>query len=223
MKGFVIRINNHPLSEKLAAEAYDSCKKFDIDVEYFDAVVPNTLGSFFHEYGVKMSDEFLVKKSNELFTQACFASHYCLWNRCVQLDEKIIILEHDGVILKKLNEIYAQVDDVCHLDPNRPYSKNYDEKLLKPQADGIVDFGDSNKWTSDRTFTGQHFAGTYAYIISPSGANKVINFVKTYGAWESDRLLGKNVLRLQITRGSYARLNKIFKTKEDIKKYSTRT
>lgn len=223
MKGYVIRISNHNFSAKLAEEAYQSCKKFDIDTEYFGAVVPSTLNKFFLDYNVTMASQFMAKKASELPTQACFASHYCLWKRCIDINEKILILEHDGVLLSSVENILGEIQDVCHLDPNRAYSKDYDDKIKRTIPNGVVDFGNSNKATSDREFTGQHFAGAYAYIITPSGANKIVNFVQQYGAWEADRLIGEKILRLQITDGSYARLNEFFKSIEDIRKYSTRT
>ena len=223
MKGFIIRILGHEFSTKLAKDAYESCIKFGIDACYFDAIIPKTLDKFFSEYDVKMSEEFMRKKATEFATQACFASHYCLWQKCVDINEKILILEHDGLMLRNIDDIIHQIEDVCHLDPSRPYRNNYNEILSKEQPTGVKDFLNSNKWTSDREFTGEHFAGCYAYVISPSGSKKLIEFVKKFGAWEADRLVGKNVLNLQITNGSYARLHPFFKSKDYIRKYSTRT
>ena len=79
----------------------------------------------------------------------------------------------------------------------------------------------------DNTFygnkvTGITFRGTYGYIITPKGAREVIEFMKNYGAFPSDRCLCSNATDLQRSNSTYVRLNPFFQTLELQRQHSLR-
>jgi hypothetical protein len=99
--------------------------------------------------------------------QGCFLSHYILWNRCVELDQSIIILEDDAEVLGPMPEITTDCDLVKLHDPRR---QHYHDTL------------------------GTWAPGAFAYWISPAGATKLIDFVKKDGPGHADKLIGSNIL-----------------------------
>ena len=139
-------------------------------------------------------------------------------------------MEHDGYMLNPVTDIVDQVEDVCHLDPSRKVRFNtYPYYLAITEPRGVLNDFDNPEQYLPNPYKEQRgslspifFRGAYAYILTPSGANKLINHVNTHGASGADRNMAKNVLRLQITNVSYARLNPIFKKAIDVQTYSTR-
>ena len=98
--------------------------------------------------------------------QGCFLSHYILWNRCIELNQPIVVLEDDAEIIAPLEEISTDYDLV---------------KLHKPRASGQSKLG---HWST----------GAFAYWISPTGAKKLVEFAKQKGPMLADKIIVSSVL-----------------------------
>jgi GR25 family glycosyltransferase involved in LPS biosynthesis len=98
--------------------------------------------------------------------QGCFLSHYILWNRCIELNQPIVILEDDAEVTAPLEIISTDFDLV---------------KLHQPRADGQSKLG---HWST----------GAFAYWISPSGAKKLVDFSKQKGPILVDKIIVSTVL-----------------------------
>jgi GR25 family glycosyltransferase involved in LPS biosynthesis len=95
-----------------------------------------------------------------------------LWNKCIELNEPIVILEHDAVIQSVWNPI----------EISNALIKLH-ERYLTP---------DSNNWID--ADSGQASSSTHAYCITPEHANKLISFAKNVGGYATDRMIGDKVL-----------------------------
>ncbi len=111
MKAFVIAIIGLPLSERGASRCIEAAKQFDLNVELFPATTRYEAESALRAEGLtidrrvydRISDEPIgdrdkVKKGRWHLTTpevGCFLSHYHLWKRSSDLDEPVIVFEHD--------------------------------------------------------------------------------------------------------------------------------
>jgi GR25 family glycosyltransferase involved in LPS biosynthesis len=99
--------------------------------------------------------------------QGCFMSHYNLWKHCLKINSPIIILEHD----------------IIFIDQWKPITLTHDVlKLFK-----------KTKLISNE-FTGEWQVGAHAYIITPNGAKKLINWVENNFAFHADILIGSLII-----------------------------
>ena len=125
---------------------------------------------------------------------ACFLSHYTVWKKSIELNEPIMVLEHDAIFMKPFDEtafIKAECDIISINDPRGATRKalDYHEKLQKnPKVIQRVP-------TIDDLMIPQGLPGNSAYIIKPSGAKKMIDLVKEFGAWPNDALMCKQLIQ----------------------------
>ena len=130
---------------------------------------------------------------------ACFISHYHLWQKCVERDAPIMVLEHDArftsmVTGNRLKEIYdSKFDIVAVNDPRGATRKSLEyHQMIQSQAHkGPVtvapDLGDGHAVPSG-------LPGNSAYYMKPAGAKKMIELAKQYGAWPNDALMCRQLL-----------------------------
>lgn len=158
MKAYVIAMTEVNESVQVANRCIKSAKKFGIDVEVFSAVTPKDVNGAREEKGIPL-DGFREKWSRLDNAVSCFMSHYLLWEKCVELNEPILILEHDAVVT---NEI-----------PNVPFSGIL--SLGKPSYGNYVT---PPKLGVNKLVSKQYFPGAHAYMIKPSAAKLLINAAK---------------------------------------------
>lgn len=97
----------------------------------------------------------------------CFLSHFLLWRHCVEINQPIIVLEDDVDIIVDWKNFNYSSDLV---------------KLHSPRK--------SNQHHSVGTWS----PGTFAYWVSPNGADKLINFAKANGPKYADKMIGSKIL-----------------------------
>lgn len=215
---YIIRLKNNQLSESLAKDVYDSCIKFDFNPIYFDAINKEQSLNFITSENLTIAKDKKMRSS--LGTVGCFCSHYSLWKLTASQDKPKIILEHDGVIIQDFKQIINHVQDVCHLDPNDPYSSNYNESILIKKELCVEHYQRAD--VKEKRITGGYFRGAYGYILTPYGANKLINFVKEFGCFTADRTICTRAVFLLQTSITCVRLHTFFDSIDKIKNYSTR-
>ncbi|WP_052737496.1 glycosyltransferase family 25 protein [Grimontia sp. AD028] len=136
-----------------------------INFQYFDAIDGReNPHPFFHKYNDKKR---LNRKGYSLTPgeKGCFTSHYLLWQKCVELNEPIVVLEDDiGVLdnfkedVKKVINIvdkYGLVRLITFLE-DKYVSDKYEHKNLC-----IVSYK-------------KPVLGTQGYVLSPNAARKLI-------------------------------------------------
>jgi GR25 family glycosyltransferase involved in LPS biosynthesis len=147
------------------------CSQHGWDIEVVDAVNGYTLTEYdWKNFGFlvpKQSTKKLGKFGNLPGAQGCFLSHYGLWQRCVDLDEPIIVLEDDAQVLGPMLAINTDKDLIKLHDPRQMHEH---EKL------------------------GSWAPGAFAYWLTPQGAKKLIEFSKNDGPGHADKVIGSKIL-----------------------------
>jgi len=207
MKYFIIRLKNNSISEKYAAECVEQAKKFNINIEYFDAV--NGLEYQRHLDKLKIKPRYKFKKGRAgVF--GCFLSHYYLWKQCSVDNVPYVILEHDGYIIKPFPaDILDQFTDVLKLDGLDPYSKNY-ENLLTQETNLKLLYKTYHNPTAkflEKNQTGNYMRGAYGYIIKPHAAKNIVEWISTNGFVPADQQIGDELVDIQVVMPSLVRLH----------------
>ena len=161
MKYYVITVSDIEKSVLSAKKCIESAKNIsNIDVEIFNAITPrDNMSNIIKENSIQIKsfDERYSRKENAI---ACFLSHFLLWKKCIELNEPVIIFEHDAVI-KNIINLDIKFDKLISI------GKPSYGRFNTPTSNGI------NKLTSKRYLPGAH-----AYIIAPSGAAELIKRAK---------------------------------------------
>jgi hypothetical protein len=168
-KTFVIAIKGHAVSEKQLQDCLDSGKKHGWHIETFWGVDGRTItdNTWITEGIFARLDKPTMSKPG---VQGCFLSHWNLWKKCVELNEPLIVLEHDAIIQGRWQSLEIN-DSIIKL--HRYY------KQKNPKYDD-----DTGLWS----------ASGHAYCLLPAHADTLIKFVKNKGAFEVDRIIGDKVI-----------------------------
>lgn len=223
MKAFIITIPENKQSKNSAEVTIRTSNSVgnEFVTQIYDAVTPSQVDLLMKQYGLKWTypwqGEKLDLMSGLKLTAyetadpkkrvACFLSHYSLWKKCVELDEPIIVLEHDALFTGKvdLDLIHLSKYDIIALnDPRGATRKSqlyYD--MVKQSTLSVVAVP---KIDDDQIPQG--LPGNSAYYIKPSGAKRLMYLTKEYGAWPNDALMCKQLMpnRLGIVREFYTKV-----------------
>jgi GR25 family glycosyltransferase involved in LPS biosynthesis len=215
MKSFIIRLKHNNISEEQAQDCVEQARKFNIDVEYFDAV--NGLEHQTHCEKLNIRPLKFFKKGLP-GVYGCLLSHYYLWSKCVELNEPIIILEHDGYFIRPLpDDILDRFQDVLKLDSLNPYDPEYSKIIQDSFHDDcdleVTEINHNEKLHNDAGF---YSWGSYAYIIKPHAAKNVIDWIADRGFLPSDHQLGTRVARIETCWPTMARLHPFYAVDDNI-------
>lgn len=225
MKAYIITMKDDFLSnqgnERLRRSIEES--KSDIDVYTSAAVVPETLidtmksyfsGIMEYTYPVTEADNRFDIRSGLKLTAyptqdikkriSCFMSHYVLWKHCVDIDEDIMILEHDAVWTNRRFD-YKHIQERFKgsiLGLNSPLGATrkaqlFDDKLKSKSIGSTLPEIMPCPWIDDHVVP-QGLAGNSAYIIKPKGAKALIELTVEHGIWPNDAIMCKQLLPAQL-------------------------
>lgn len=186
MRAFVIRKPNDDLSEKLANECIDSAKQFNVAVEKVDGVYSDH-DKILEEKNLKFFEKLKEHRKNSNGIKGCFLSHYLLWEKCIELDEPIIIFEHDALMIRPLpTNILDLFTHHCILDYAVHYP-NYEEIIANDCDLKITKFPKiEDEKLGFKSINKTHVKGSHAHIVKPLGAKTLIESIKKYGVLPSD-------------------------------------
>lgn len=99
LKAFAIVIKNHNTSEFYFSKVKPLWNSLNVFPEVFNAITPDNIPekklkfrkNYAHKYAAIGGKQFTETE------KACFYSHFTLWNKCVELNQKILVLEHDNI------------------------------------------------------------------------------------------------------------------------------
>lgn len=205
MKAFVITLFNDKYSVQSAENTIKTARQMndDLHIEMVRAVTPKQIGDYTYSYpndgevGVYKGMTLVGYKAKDVNKKiACSLSHMRLWNKCVQLNEPIMILEHDAVFIRKfkLGKLMNQIEDGDILMINDPRGATrrgmvYHENIIKNDK-GIHLVEGVN--TPEETVP-DGLAGNSAYVITPAAAKKASELQSSIGIWPNDALLCKQL------------------------------
>lgn len=198
MKCFIIVLQESEHSRKVGKDAIDAANKFGIYPEIHNGVLGYKSPELFSKYGIT---RFLTRDIiDNPGHQGCFLSHFEVWMKCVQLNEPVIVLEHDGVFIRELPEdILDRFDGVLKLDPLDvydgvdKYNAKVEESLSKPVE--VWHQPARGNWHG----VGEFIWGGYGYIIKPHAAVELIHFARRIGAAPTDVHIGRNLVDIKST------------------------
>lgn len=204
IKGFVIKLAGSELSEKLAEECVKAAIAHGVDAKLFGGINGHVADPILENAGLF---PFKPKsKASKPGVKGCFLSHYFLWEKCMNLKEPLVIMEHDGLFIRDLPaDICDKFDDVLNLDSFDQFSKDYEAMLEQEGPLLIQEY--YNEKSKKGTLNGEYLRGAYAYIIKPHAAKKLVDSAHKHGYLPADHQIGKRVVRLQTTLPSLARLH----------------
>ncbi|CAH6889104.1 Epitope biosynthesis protein [Vibrio chagasii] len=103
----------------------------------------------------------------------CYASHYLLWQKCVELNQPIIVIEDDALIFK---EVFLNfIKDINGLPETVECIRLFKNKRRKYDSYEVFDA----RTTSIHKFTKGHMSAT-AYFLRPSAAKKYLKHSKEW-------------------------------------------
>lgn len=200
----------------MAQDCYNQAAKFNLQPEFFKAVNGHDAEYHYDRTGIVKGGKF---KKNRPGVAGCFFSHFYLWEKCVKLNQPIVILEHDGYFIRRLDlSLLDSFDDILKLDRLDPYNKTYNEELEAEKHNRVSVEDYKNPSPKDLTKFGieNYFKGAYSYILKPSGARKLIYHSKTYGHRPADQQINNTVLKLKTTVPTVARLHPFYSIDDNI-------
>ncbi len=213
MKSFVIRLKGVEESETLANDCVASGAQHDLIIERFDGV-----------YGLEAITETMARlgvrpfsqkmKKDRLGVKGCFLSHYSLWLKSIELNEPIIIFEHDGMLLRPLpSNIYDMFDEFLMLDPYNKFTGDYGNQHLNQssQAFTVTEYS-SPESRKKYGISSEYAMGLQAYIIKPKAAEKLVASIRETGFFPADMQCNKSILNIQTIIPSIASVNTKFYT-----------
>lgn len=221
MKAIVIRLRDIQESESLARECIDSGKQHNLIIYPFDGIFGETQIENKHkEFDIRPWKPKM--KKGRLGVKGCFLSHYSIWLHSIEIDQPIIIFEHDAVVLRKLpDNIVDKFDEFLMLDPYNKMQKDY-ESLHQVEHDFSIDeyFNEDSKQKYELKH--QYAMGLQAYIIKPKAAIKLRDAVKQNGYYPADMQCHKGILNIQTVYPSIASINpRFYGNKKLMKEEST--
>jgi GR25 family glycosyltransferase involved in LPS biosynthesis len=183
MKSYIICLSKIPESLATATNLKNKLEEFDMPVELFEGTYGNDAVNIMaaeertiHPFGIKGPPEdgngYSTKEAGKMSApgvRGCFLSHYRLWQKCVKLDEPIIIWEDDIVLSRPYRPVNWQ--DVLVVALGHPKkSERYLEYLTNPHGDPQA-----------MPYRNSSMPGCCGYALKPHAAQKLVNtYANTY-------------------------------------------
>ena len=175
IRTFIITLSSNEESVKSTERALQSAKNvgYDTPIEKFVAILPN---DWHNHIRPDATDYFQIYRRPDNVA-ACFASHYLLWKKCVELNEPILILEHDAIFKENIPEIEF---DMCITLGRPSYIRPWQLVCDEPK-DGV------------QPLVQENFLGHHAYAIKPAAAKIFCEDVESRMLCANDIWISKDI------------------------------
>jgi GR25 family glycosyltransferase involved in LPS biosynthesis len=170
---FILRVSSHPESLRLSMRCAQSCEKVEMPYEFFEGV-DGTSGSLVVPESLRLASSlsWLKIMDHELSVTevACVLSHFALWVKCIELDEPIVVLEHDAIMVKKFID-FPGYNQIVYLGNVEQKDRGWPVLSVPPHA------------TVNHNY---HFiCRAHAYAIDPAIAKNLVSHLIKNGIQES--------------------------------------
>lgn len=222
MKAYAIVINKHTVSENGFHELQVSSKGVgnDFTIERFNAIEPPQVNALmkqkklqwnYPDKGSVLDPWSELRKTayggkDPLRRVACSLSHFLLWEKCVESNEPILVLEHDAIFVRKpdIDSLVESQYGVIGINSptNATFSANRFDEMVQQGKENIqpVPMIASKE-------VPQGLAGNSAYIIKPFAAKHLIELCYKYGLWPNDAIMCQQLCEfLGVTKTYYTRV-----------------
>lgn len=204
MNAYIITLLQSNLALEIAEESLSAAKKFKINAEIYPAVLGYDSQPLFDRYGITHFLNYTIYSKPG--HRGCFLSHFELWLKCVELNEPILILEHDGIFIRPLpDDILENFEDVLRLDAYDRWKPNYNQ-LVSNSLSSTVSY---NRRPTECYYhsNGHYYVGAYGYIIKPKAAEKLIKFSKERGIICTEAQIGTKIVDIVSVTATIVKLH----------------
>jgi glycosyl transferase family 25 len=198
MKSFIIHLSKIPASLETATRLKNQLTEYSMESELFEGTYGNdavammkTEGREVHPWGIKGPPAIPqavnpnIGKHLTPGEQGCFYSHYRLWQKCVELNEPIIIFEDDIVLSRKFIDI--SWDDILIVALGHP-KKTHRYRHFLDNPEGPAEAAE---------YYQSSMPGCCGYAIKPHAAKKLLDvYSETYLA--ADNAINCYHVKMQI-------------------------
>ena len=152
------------------------------------------------------------KTENHSNRVACMISHMRCWQKAIELNQTIVVLEHDALFTDTLcpEDLTSEwKGGIIGLNDPRGATRRSQEFHRKVSSYvGLQPVPSVDDWDVP-----QGLAGNSAYMISPKAAKKLLNKVKEIGMWPNDALMCKQLFPwLEVVYPYYTTIQKGLKS-----------
>ncbi len=178
-KKFLITLVNLPLSVEAAERCIESAKRYGENgrLEIMPAIDQFKSQDFFTRHGLTWNSQ--VSTNQPAPAMGCFASHFKLWLRCIELGEPIIALEHDAVFRAPIPTLKFR-----HVI-----------MLGKPlfQGESLIDAANPPRGRETH-HPWRYLLGTHCYAITPEGAHRLVEAARRRLLLPTDHFMHKKYI-----------------------------
>jgi GR25 family glycosyltransferase involved in LPS biosynthesis len=194
MRAYVIGLGRISNSFDSAIQVYNQLKTYGLDVAFHEGTYGDEVEEIFaHESRVLHHTSFKGNPVDEeyrnscmrLGVMACFHSHWRLWQRCVELNEPILIFEDDVIFEREW--IPVEWQDVLLVATGKSVYRDdwYAEKLYRPEGTPVA-----------VALNRKVMPGAVGYGLTPAGAAKLTEFYKNCFL-PADNAMNASVVQLE--------------------------
>ena len=189
MKAFIIYLKEVQSTVDSALECKRTCREHGLDGWLMEGFTPSRADAFIKANNLKAylpGPKLYNIKWQKGGVRGCMISHYHAWKKCIELDEKIVVLEHDSRVI---SETYTEdFQDVLHLDGYRWEADPYQD-----QVPFVEDFVHVRKGENQ-------LKGTYGYLIKPHAAKRLVQGAHEDGLTASDMFVREKYVRIEVVK-----------------------
>ena len=189
MKAFIVNLKEVQSTIESALECKRTARLHGLDAWMLEGFTPSRADKFIKEQNLKPylpGPKLFNIKWQKGGVRGCMISHYHAWKKCIELDEKIVVLEHDSRVV---SDTYTQdFQDVLHLDAHR-FEQDPDEGQ-DPVVEDLVNVRKGEN----------QLKGTYGYVIKPHAAKRLIKGAHEDGITASDMFVKDKYVRIQVVK-----------------------
>ena len=189
MKAFIIYLKEVQSTIDSALECKRTAREYGLDAWLMEGFTPSRADQFIKEQNLKPylpGPKLFQIKWQKGGVRGCMISHYHVWKKCIELDQPIVVLEHDSRVV---SETYtADFEDVLHLDAHR-----FEQDPDRDKDPVVQDFVNVRKGENQ-------LMGTYGYVIKPHAAKRLIQGAHEDGITASDMFVKDKYVRIQVVK-----------------------
>lgn len=199
MKTFILYNKSNNQSVINANLCLDSFNNYIAwNAELFDGCTPNDLEYLERKYNLK-DDRARYQPSSKLYKskKACFFSHFILWNKCIEINQPIAIVEHDTYCIGNLPESFT-FNSIVQFSTESMFNHfsyyKESQKIYKTLAEGlypITKFPPLKNW-------GYCIAGNTGYGITPTSAKILVDDCFKNGWQQNDLLMSESLCKIEV-------------------------
>ena len=166
---YIITIKGHKHSEYSSRICQEAFRKHNshLGLQVFDAVTPTTLDDALKKLDMRWApDKKVMSRSASPSKGACAVSHITLWNKVMQENKPLLILEHDDYAVRP----FTKEDYESAMDSRYSFIS-----LKEIEREQFFDGDEDGLWQPTTCMAGGHCA-----LVKPAGAKMIIDFIMDY-------------------------------------------